>query len=131
MSSQNTEKYTCNCGKKFKRQISRQHFRSNYHVKNSSDNKDIDDILKRLAKYCIDNEFYRNKDEFMGGYKHLSAKEIYEITNSRFNDSGYIFLDEECKDQEEKTGMIRLYSGDGNPKWSFWTENGVIKVDFA
>ena len=130
MSSQNTEKYTCNCGKKFKRQISRQHFRSSYHFKNSSDNKDIDDILKRLAKYCIDNEFYRT-DQFMGGYKHLSTKEIYEITNSRFNDSGYIFLDEECKDQEQKTGMIRLYSGLCNPKWSFWTENGVIKVDLA
>ena len=130
MSSQNTEKYICNCGKKFTRQISRQHFRSSYHFKNSSDNKDIDDILKRLAKYCIDNEFYRTGDR-MEGYKHLSAKEIYEVTNSRFNDSGYIFLDEECKNEEQKTGMIRLYSGHCNPKWSFWTENGVIKVGFA
>ena len=130
MTTEITQKYICNCGKKFKNRITRRHFRTNYHLKNSSDNNDIDDILLKLAKYCINNEFYRigNSDE---GYKYLLAEEIYQITNSRFNDGGYIFLDEECKNDKEKTGMIRLYSGNSNPKWSFWTENGVIKVDFA
>jgi hypothetical protein len=123
------QKITCNCGKKLKK-ITKRHIQSKYHMSNTTDNTDIDDVLLKLAKYCIDNKHYRT-DGDEGGWKHLSRKEIYDITNCNFMDSGYMFMDKECKDKEEKIGMIRLYSFECNPKWTFWTEDGEIKVDGA
>jgi len=42
---------------------------------------------------------------------------------------GYIFVDRSCGDEG---GMIRWYEdGGGNPKYSFWVEDGKISVDMA
>ena len=91
--------------------------------------KEIDDLLPILAKYCIANNFYRKGNEF----HELTPGEVKKINKSYagegkpFVDGGYMFLD----DDGGKGGMIRLYSGFYNPKWSFWEENGKMMIDFA
>ena len=43
-------------------------------------------------------------------------------------DGGFVFLDE----PKGTEGMIRLYlEPHGNPKWSFWMENGKLLVSWA
>jgi len=98
--------------------------------KEQEEKEDVDNIILKLAKFCIDNNYYRT-DNHDGGYRYLSGKEIYNLTNSSICEGGYIFLDEECKNIPEKSGMIRLYSGESNPKFSFWTTNDVIDFEPA
>jgi len=91
--------------------------------------KTVNDLLPILAKYCIANNFYRKGNEF----HELTPGEVKRINKSYVGElkpwilGGYMFLD----DDGGKEGMIRLYSREGNPKWSFWEENGMMKIDFA
>ena len=91
--------------------------------------KGTGDLLPILAKYCVANNFYRKGNE----YHHLTRKDVKEINKYYVGEldpwvlGGYIFLD----DNGGEEGMIRLYSPEGNPKWSFWEEDGKMMVDMA
>jgi hypothetical protein len=95
--------------------------------------KDIDELLRILAKYCKAKNFYRR--DHPTNYAHDFTKDEksvinrYSATKPKLHiDDGYMFLDVDGG----KDGMIRLYpKGKGNPKWSFWEENGETKIDFA
>jgi hypothetical protein len=92
--------------------------------------KDFNELLAILAKYCITKNFHRIENNFhqftrdeksvINRYSAIKPKcRIYE---------GYMFLD----DDGGKEGMIRLYSSyGGNPKWSFWEDEGKMKIDYA
>ena len=93
----------------------------------------IDDLLVQLAKVCIDFNLYRKDDE----YYDLTCRDLDVINEADYcvlpdNDTseiegGYMFLD----DINGTEGSIRLYSGEANPKWSFWVEDGKIGVDYC
>ena len=88
------------------------------------------------AQWCINNNFYR-KDRGSGQQRHpdpfrsFTHCEIGHMNEASAQagtlglDGGYIFLDE----PNGTDGMIRLYlEPSGNPKWSFWMENGKLRV---
>lgn len=86
----------------------------------------LQDTLVDVANMCIRNKWHRTGS---GGYHHFSQAEMEHI-NDRSGcefDSGYCFLDETGGSE----GMIRLYYGESNPKWSFWIEDGQMRVDLA
>ena len=85
--------------------------------------------LHLIAKRCIENNWHRT-DSHCGGWHYFSCEEIAGINERTGNsfDSGYCFLDEEGGDE----GLIRLWQGHAiNPKWSFWIEDGKLKIDIA
>jgi len=96
----------------------------------------LDIVLKKIAKNCIEKNYYRRSDSTEEGYYFFTVEELKDFNNimkiKKKNETlcgGYTFLDE----KDGKEGMIRLYSHKGqcNPKWSFWMEDGKLKVDFA
>lgn len=92
--------------------------------------KDIDELLKILAKYCIAKNFYRRENTFHDFTKdEKSVINRYSASKPKLHiNDGYMFLD----DDGGKDGMIRLYpKGGGNPKWSFWDEKGEMMIDYA
>lgn len=92
--------------------------------------REINDLLKILAKYCRAKNFYRRGNEFHDFTKdERSVINRYSVGKPRVRiDGGYMFLD----DEGGKDGMIRLYpKGGGNPKWSFWDEKGELMIDYA
>ena len=74
----------------------------------------VDQAIKYVANYCITNNLYRQGNTF-----HEFDDSFVNTLNAMFPnldvDGGYCFLD----DNGGKTGLIRFYSGDANPKWSF------------
>lgn len=92
---------------------------------------DIDDLLKPIARWAIKCKLYRNT---AGIGRHFSRLEIAAMNRNYTGASrpgfrgGYVFVD---SPEESTSGMIRLYTDSANPKWSFWEENGEIKVDYA
>ena len=89
----------------------------------------LDDLLKCIAEKCIANNWYRT-DDASGGYHYFTQDELKEYNELQPRepiDGGYCFLDEDGIPE----GMIRSYSGNCNPKWSFWIENGELKIDFC
>ena len=95
--------------------------------------REINDLLKILAKYCIAKNFYRKAHPTY--YAHdftedeKSVINRYSATKPKVRiDDGYMFLDVDGG----KDGMIRLYTnGGGNPKWAFWDEKGEMMIDYA
>jgi hypothetical protein len=90
----------------------------------------LDELLLILAKWCVKMNYYEKEEEDEPHHT-LTKVEMWVINrNSRINggfevEDGYLFLD----DKGGKEGMIRLYpKGNGNTKWSFWMEDGVLKV---
>jgi len=101
-------------------------------MNNKAQITDIDELLHKIAEWCISSKFYQKEI----GYKSFNKKDILKISPEGIckkipNFSGYTFMEKECIETEEKQGMIRLYYGECNPKWSFWTTNGIINIDFA
>ena len=90
----------------------------------------IDDVLKILAKKCIDENLYRKGNTF-----HNIDRSLLKVINKNNTSEdkivlldGYMFLDEKNGNE----GMIRLYDSQyANPKWSFWVKDGEINVDYA
>lgn len=106
--------------------------------------KEIDGLLTQLAEYAIEKKLFRKGDEFRSftrseikamndkftNPKRLKKKDIPKLTG------GYMFLDDcDYSPKPEgygKTGMIRLFSANANPKWSFEKmKNGKIDIDWA
>lgn len=94
---------------------------------------DIDIILNYLALDCIKNKRYRDENTFF----HFDNKFIIKLLESNGYDNpdilkikgGYMFLD---NDEENYQGMIRLYSGQSNPKWSFiMNEDEELEIEFC
>lgn len=91
--------------------------------------EDIESLLIQLAKYCIDNNLYRRGNNF----HNFKAKDIKMMNQASLIkdpiliNGGYFFLDI----PNGSEGMIRLYCDDSDPKWSFWIDNGEIKIDWA
>ena len=84
--------------------------------------------LHRIARKCIENNWSRT-DHSEGGWHYFTQAELVEInttTGNRF-DSGYCFLDEDGGTE----GMIRLWQGQMNPKWSFWLKGERLMIDLA
>ena len=80
-----------------------------------------------IANYCITNNLYRKDNQF-----HDFDRAFLRTLNTKFPnlmvDNGYCFLDEDGG----KTGMIRFYVGDCNPKWTFeMTSDGDIEWDLG
>jgi len=93
------------------------------------DEEDFDDVLQRIAKYCIDNKLYRQGNDFHNFCDHPDLK-IKDI------DGGYMFLDEasDLCDDDLFCGMIRIYKDSCNPKWSFWIKKDDpdnIEIDYC
>lgn len=100
----------------------------------------VDELLLQLAQWCINNNFYR-KDRGPGQqrhpdpFRHFTDCEIDHMNETSAQassrprlDGGFVFLDE----SNGTEGMIRLYlEPHGNPKWSFWMEDGKHRVCFA
>jgi hypothetical protein len=90
---------------------------------------DVPTLLVALAKYCVAQNFYRKENEF----HHFTGDELFIIQRTMRGKnprivSGYMFLD----DDGSKEGMIRLHCDEGgNPKWSFWEEDGKMKITEA
>ena len=74
----------------------------------------VDQAITYVAKYCITNNLYRQGNTF-----HEFDDAFVNTLNVMFPnldiDGGYCFLNE----NSGKTGLIRFYSGDANPKWGF------------
>ena len=96
-----------------------------------SDWTDVYELTKMLGLHCIKANLYRKGNSFF----HFNRKDTklinkFDKTGSdpkwKIN-GGYMFLDEE----NGTSGMVRLYIGDEDPKFSFWMEDGVIKADMA
>lgn len=92
---------------------------------------DLDEVLISIAKTTIKNNWFRTDDR-MGGYHYFTNDELERLNEHLSIDEekcsgGYCFLDEEGGSD----GMIRLYAGECNPKWSFWKENNEVKCDLA
>jgi hypothetical protein len=100
----------------------------------------VDELLLQLAQWCIHNNFYRKDCGPPGQQRHpdpfrnFTDCEIEHMNEASAQasslrlDGGYIFLD----GPNGTDGMIRLYLEPcGNPKWSFWMENGKLRVCFA
>ena len=101
----------------------------NYEEEQRKHKEDTDKLLKKLANFCIERNFYR-RDNQMGGWYHFNWTLLKDLSdgNKCAYSEGYMFLDEKDGD----CGMIRLYlKGGGNPKWSFWKEDGELKVSYA
>ena len=89
----------------------------------------IEDELPRIARLCVANN-WRRTDSHFGGWHYFTNEELTEINRNTGNnfDTGYCFLDD---DDTETVGLIRLEEGNSNPKWSFWLEDGQVKIDLA
>jgi hypothetical protein len=89
----------------------------------------IEDELPRIARLCVANN-WRRTDGHYGGWHYFTNEELVEINRNTGNnfDTGYCFLDD---DDTETAGLIRLEEGNSNPKWSFWLEDGQVKIDCA
>ena len=101
----------------------------NYEEEQRKHKEDTDKLLKKLANFCIERNFYR-RDNQMGGWYHFNWTLLKDLSdgNKCAYSKGYMFLDEKDGD----CGMIRLYlKGGGNPKWSFWKKDGELKVSYA
>jgi len=93
---------------------------------------DIDDILCQVAQHCIKNKLVRLGDN---GFHQFDVDAISNArvgTPTTFQLEGcYAYLD----GPGQTCGMIRMWGDqDGNecnPKWSFWEEDGVVKVDYC
>ena len=85
----------------------------------------LNKVLVHIAQKCIANNWFRHGNEF----HEFTKKDIKEFKAIApgwdYIEGGYTFLDEDGVPE----GMIRIYSG--NPKWSFWMEDGKIVVDWA
>lgn len=95
---------------------------------------DIFELVKQIADYCIINQIKRT-DDYDAGWFYFEKKEIKEINRADKTkgkkmkcDGGYCFMDNDSKDCE---GMVRLYYGNANPKFSFWVKDNEVKVDFC
>jgi len=112
---------------------------SNRNMPSTTENKkdeteNIDDTLQKIARWCINRDVYREYDDNFDEYYHFDKRWIKKLTglSKTVLEGGYTFLNKECKDTKEKSGMIRLYSDGCNPKWGFWTkEDGSIDIDYC
>ena len=89
-----------------------------------------DNLLISLARFCIKKNFYRTCDKDDSGWFYFDERYIKTLFDSGpcIYEHGYMFLDEKDGD----SGMIRLIlKRGGNPKWSFWKEDGKLKIDYA
>jgi hypothetical protein len=89
----------------------------------------LSSLLLYIAQMCIDNNWHRTAE--LGSFHYFTQAELRDF-NERFPgepklDGGYVFLDKDGGTE----GMIRLYSDGCNPKWAFWMEDGVLKVDWT
>ena len=89
----------------------------------------LNKLLIDIAKMCIKNNYHRElfpKESL--GYD-LTFSELSELqAKFRCYVGGYCFLDEDGGDE----GMIRLYTKNSNPKWSFFRNGeGEIEVTKA
>jgi hypothetical protein len=91
--------------------------------------KDIDELLRILAKYCIAKNLYRKENQFYDFTKdEKNVINKYSATKPKARiDDGYMFLDNDGG----KDGMIRLFSKGDNPKWSFWDDKGEMMIESA
>jgi hypothetical protein len=96
---------------------------------------DLEGLITQLARYCLDHNLYRqtpHSDHPLTPYM-AAINAADRRPNKAVNmwTGGYMFLDE----PNGTAGMVRLYyttsQGNGNPKWSFWMEDGQLKVDDA
>lgn len=95
----------------------------------------IDDLVKQLARICIDCNQYRSgeRNEDFYYFTHddvdIINKNYIHADKGEFN-GGYMYLDT----PNNTEGIIRIYSGDCNPKWYFYIdpiENNKILIDYA
>jgi hypothetical protein len=101
--------------------------------------KNVDDLVRQLAQWCIINKFVRLGDKFRDltkdEIKYINKQsacfpEICAKTMRRSKctiQGGYVFIDE----PETCGGMICLYIKGCNPKWSFWMTDKGLAVDDA
>jgi hypothetical protein len=84
--------------------------------------------LHRIARECIQNNWHRT-DYGGGGWHYFSDEELAAINERTGNDFdyGYCFLDEDGGTE----GLIRLWVGQANPKWSFWKQGDSLKIELA
>ena len=85
----------------------------------------FDGLLLHIANMCIRNNWTQENTHY------FTKSEINEfnliLNGSGSLQNGYCFLDEDG----ETEGMIRLYLGNCNPKWSFGVKKGNLWVDHA
>jgi hypothetical protein len=99
---------------------------------------EIRSLLKQLAQFCITHKLHR--DGTTGAKVHCFNKNELVVINAAYQErhqdinvlqisGGYMFLDA----QSATSGMIRLFTNDTNPKWSFWKDatTGAIMTDVA
>jgi len=96
-----------------------------------TDWSDIDDILCQIGRHCIKNNLFRQGNDFHQIDVDVISKARVGPPTTFVLEGCYAFLDE----PNEPCGMIRMWGDqDGdecNPKWSFWEEDGVVKVDYC
>ena len=83
--------------------------------------KDVEDVIKELGKCCIADKLYRKGNTFYD----ITKEELEDVLPQQFGviQGGYMFLDEDPYDNNEYSGMVRLYDSYWcNPRWSFYLE---------
>ena len=85
----------------------------------------FDGLLKQIAQRCIRNNWIQSSTHY---FTKSEITEFNLILNGAGSiQNGYCFLD----DYDYTEGMIRLFSGNCNPKWSFGVKDGNLWIEPA